>query len=189
MTKIHSIIYLPKIGFVAKSLIMKICLIPLIISLFFVGIKSINIQSVPDTESKEDKIIDYIFSVNKNIDLGTAKSLTDSIINESINKEIPVELILGVITVESRFKQYAMSGSGAMGFMQVIPKWHMDKLAKQNNKNIYDPVTNISIGSQILFDCIKNNKSLNKALGCFNGSKNDQHDKYAKLVLNSVPTI
>jgi len=53
-------------------------------------------------------------------------------------------LVMAVIAVESRFNPIAESVVGAKGLMQIIPKFHGDKLAKfGGEKAVYDPESNI----------------------------------------------
>ena len=45
--------------------------------------------------------------------------------HEATRAELPPELVLAVIEVESNFDQYAISVAGALGMMQVMPFWIM----------------------------------------------------------------
>jgi soluble lytic murein transglycosylase-like protein len=94
---------------------------------------------------------------------------------------IPVEILVGLITVESRFNTRATSSHGAKGLTQVMPRYHK---AKIHGRDIFDPRVGIEVGSLILRDCLdKHSNSYRKALGCYSGSKGKQAVKYYQLVL------
>ena len=60
-------------------------------------------------------------------------------------------LVLAVISVESRFDPAARSGYGATGLMQVVPRFHREKLAEHGgDKALLDPRVNVQVGTQIL---------------------------------------
>src|SRR5690606_23780012 len=65
-------------------------------------------------------------------------------------------LIIAVISIESSFNPIAESVAGAKGLMQIIPKYHGDKLSEFGGPEaIYDPVINIHVGAQILKEYIR----------------------------------
>jgi soluble lytic murein transglycosylase-like protein len=79
------------------------------------------------------------------------------------------QLVLGLIQVESGFKKYAVSRSGARGFMQVMPFWV--KLIGAKRDNLFDMRKNIRYGCTILRHYLDIEKGdLYRALGRYNGS-------------------
>jgi len=136
-----------------------------------------------------DKVYKYIKSLNPHIESAVARSLSISIVAESIKHDLPLKLVLAVIKTESHFKQYAISHAGAMGFWQVLPRAHYDKIAKLENKNLYDPVTNSALGAKILKDCMNKFKNVKGGLLCYNGSNYDETQEYANKVLAVAKTI
>lgn len=85
-------------------------------------------------------------------------------------------LILSLIKQESKFRVNARSSYGARGLMQIVPRFHRDKLRGRSPVNIE---TNIEVGTQILADCLDNKRgNLRKALRSYSGSANNY---YAKL--------
>ena len=94
-------------------------------------------------------------------------------------------LIIAVMAVESRFNPIAESVAGAKGLMQVIPKYHPDKLEEfGGEKAVFDPQTNILIGSQILKDYLKRTGNLSMALQMYAGALDDDQDLYSAKVMN-----
>jgi len=93
-------------------------------------------------------------------------------------------LILAVISVESRFNPIAESDMGAKGLMQVIPKFHTEKLAEHGGEDaVLDPRTNMLVGAQILKEYIRRGGSLEAGLQMYNGAPDDQSQGYAQKVI------
>jgi soluble lytic murein transglycosylase-like protein len=94
-------------------------------------------------------------------------------------------LIIAVIAIESRFNPIAESVAGAKGLMQIIPKYHGDKLGEFGGEHaVFDPETNIEVGSQILREYIRRTGNLNIALQMYAGALGDHEDRYTRKVLN-----
>lgn len=98
-------------------------------------------------------------------------------------RQIDPLLIVAIIGIESRFNPFAESTMGAQGLMQVIPRFHMDKLPRnKGTKPLLDPVTNIRVGVRVLEDAIRRSGSLVAGLQSYAGSS-DPHGKYSSKVL------
>lgn len=88
---------------------------------------------------------------------------------EAQRAELPPELILAVIEVESNFDPYAISYAGAIGLMQIMPFW-LDEIGRPDD-NLLHVDTNLRYGCTILkFYLDKENGDLRRALGRYNGS-------------------
>jgi hypothetical protein len=202
---VHSsdLFYVNRVGFIKKCTVFKWLLsIILILSTFtyyhFIDLDKSKFDSMIVTsenivkedikqETLLDRVEDYIHSKNPNLDDDTKSALAKTIVDESISKKISLELILGLVYVESKFDQYAVSSSGALGFFQVKPGVHRDKIAMQDNRDLYDPVTNTKIGLKVLGDCMRIHSGIRKSLSCYNGSGNDESESYANKVIKSAP--
>jgi soluble lytic murein transglycosylase-like protein len=94
-------------------------------------------------------------------------------------------LIIAVIAVESRFNPIAESVAGAKGLMQVIPKYHIDKFREYGGERyaVFDPETNILVGTQILKDYLSQTGSLNSALQLYVGASSEEDDPYIGKVM------
>lgn len=75
-------------------------------------------------------------------------------------------VIYQIAHIESRFDKKALSNKGAKGLMQIVPKWHQDKI---QGRNIYDPAVNIEVGVKIYADYLRQYKTPAKALFAYNG--------------------
>ena len=93
-------------------------------------------------------------------------------------------LIMAVIAVESRYNPIAESGVGAKGLMQIIPKFHGDKLAEfGGEKAVFDPESNIRVGTRILREYLSRTGNLGIALQMYAGALSDDNDTYTNKVL------
>jgi soluble lytic murein transglycosylase-like protein len=93
-------------------------------------------------------------------------------------------LILAVISVESRFNPIAESNYGAKGLMQVVPRFHQDKLVEHGGEPaVLDPRTNILVGAQILKEYIRRTGSLEAGLQLYAGATVDASQTYAQKVM------
>ncbi|MCW9047176.1 MAG: lytic transglycosylase domain-containing protein [Gammaproteobacteria bacterium] len=102
-------------------------------------------------------------------DTKTRLSLLRSIHREASRVELPPELIIALIDIESRFDHFAISRSGAQGLMQVMPFWL--KEIGHPEDNLMDIDTNLRMGCTILkyyMDIEKGN--IRRALARYNGS-------------------
>jgi len=88
---------------------------------------------------------------------------------EATRVNLPPELVLAVIEVESHFDQYAISVLGARGLMQIMPFW-LDEIAI-SNKNLFRVRTNLRMGCTILrYYMDIESDDLMRALARYNGS-------------------
>lgn len=117
--------------------------------------------------------VEYIQETGK-IPRNQAIDITNSIIRWSSVYNLDEKLVLAVAKIESRFDKHAISNTGAMGIMQVIPSWHRDKIqdAKKQlgNPEVFNINTNIYLGARVLSDCLNKFKQTNKALSCYSGN-------------------
>jgi peptidoglycan hydrolase-like protein with peptidoglycan-binding domain len=65
---------------------------------------------------------------------------------EATRVDLPPELVLAVIDVESSFDRYAVSINGELGLMQVAPYW-LDEIGRPGD-NLLDTATNLRYGSR-----------------------------------------
>lgn len=93
-------------------------------------------------------------------------------------------LIIAVIGVESGFNPFSQSVVGAQGLMQVVPRFHLDKLPSDAGAlPFFDPQTNVQVGAKVLKESIHRNGGLENGLQQFGGAANDPDRRYASKVL------
>jgi soluble lytic murein transglycosylase-like protein len=92
-------------------------------------------------------------------------------------------LIIAVIGIESRFNPIAQSDGGALGLMQIIPRYHGDKFDAAAGESVLDPRVNIQVGAAVLRDYIRRGGTEEAGLQLYNGSLDDETSAYAHKVL------
>lgn len=81
---------------------------------------------------------------------------------------LDTELVLSIIAAESSFNSNAHNEYGAVGLMQVVPRWHHDKL---KGRDAFNKEVNIDVGTQVLAEYIaRYNGDVDKALAKYNGA-------------------
>ena len=92
-------------------------------------------------------------------------------------------LILAVMAIESRYNPVAESGMGAKGLMQVIPKYHREKLFDHGGEHaLLDPEVNIHVGAQILREYQRRFQDTETALQMYAGAFDEPTSRYATKV-------
>ena len=102
---------------------------------------------------------------------------------EASRTELPPELVLAVIDVESNFDRFAISIAGARGLMQIMPFW-LEEIGRPDD-NLMHIDTNLRFGCTILkFYLDMEDGDLQRALGRYNGSLGQR--KYPNKVLDKL---
>jgi soluble lytic murein transglycosylase-like protein len=92
-------------------------------------------------------------------------------------------LILAVMAIESRYNPVAESGMGAKGLMQVIPRFHLEKLSDHGGEDkLLDPEVNIYVGAQILREYSSRLRDEELALQMYGGAFDEPTAQYANKV-------
>lgn len=93
-------------------------------------------------------------------------------------------LILAVMAIESRYNPVAQSDMGAKGLMQVIPKFHLEKLLDHGGEDaLLVPEVNIQVGAQILREYYRRFGDMETALQMYAGAFDEPTSQYAQKVL------
>ncbi|HTL25382.1 MAG TPA: lytic transglycosylase domain-containing protein [Burkholderiales bacterium] len=79
-------------------------------------------------------------------------------------------LILAVVAIESRFNPLAESVFGAKGLMQIMPKYHQDKVSEYGGDTaLLEPEVNIQVGTKILREYLRRSGETESALEMYLG--------------------
>ncbi len=107
----------------------------------------------------------------KKAEWSVRKEFLGTVWYESKRAGIEPSLLLGLIQVESNFRQHAISSVGARGYTQVMPFWTR-VLADGDANQLFHMQTNLRFGCVILRHYLdRENGDLFMALGRYNGSR------------------
>jgi soluble lytic murein transglycosylase-like protein len=117
-----------------------------------------------------------------------ASAMTERIVDAAHRAALEVGLdpllVLAVISIESRFNPIAESVAGAKGLMQIIPRYHREKLIAAGGEDaVFDPESNILVGARILQEYVYDSGTLEAGLQYYNGARRDSSAAYAHKVL------
>jgi len=104
---------------------------------------------------------------------------------EASRAQVPPQLVLALIQVESKFDPYAVSRSGAVGLMQIMPFWL--KLIGRPDDSLVHVETNLRMGCTILkYYLQKSHGDIREALQRYNGATVgiDYSDRVLKALSN-----
>jgi len=112
-------------------------------------------------------------------------SLLKMIHKEAVRAQVPPQMVLALIQVESKFDPYAVSKSGAVGLMQIMPFWL--KLIGREHDSLVHAETNLRMGCTILkYYLGKSHGDIREALHRYNGATVgiDYSDRVLKALSN-----
>jgi len=102
---------------------------------------------------------------------------------EARRVDVPPELVLAVMDVESRFDRYAVSSAGAVGLMQVMPFWPRE--LGMSNEQLIRVGDNVRMGTTILSYYLRKERgNYQRALQRYNGSLG--RPTYSDLVIDRL---
>lgn len=84
------------------------------------------------------------------------------------NYNISPELIIAMIETESSGRWNIISEDGAVGLMQIMPKYHEERMERLGVTNIFDPYSNILVGVDYLSELAEKYDDLPTVLMAYN---------------------
>jgi soluble lytic murein transglycosylase-like protein len=141
-------------------------------------------DSFKDRFDAEVWLLDMSRRLEKRVPDATRRlNLLKNIHYEARRADLPPELVLAVIQIESNFNRWAISHAGAQGLMQIMPFW-LDEIGKAND-NLFHVRTNLRFGCTILkYYLDKERGDLVRGLARYNGSLGST--RYPDKVLNAL---
>ncbi len=125
-------------------------------------------------DSGSDNAHKWIFEMSNRLqrripDRKTRTELLKTVHYEAKRNGLDPQLVLGVMEIESGFRKYAVSSSGARGYLQVMPFWV--RVIGEPHHNLFALRTNLRYGCVILRHYLNiENGDYFRALGRYNGS-------------------
>jgi len=137
-----------------------------------------------DAENPQNRALALYLSRRYKVALDATEQLVGAAYDAGSRLGMDPLVILAVMAVESRFNPIAESVMGAKGLMQVIPKFHQDKLEEHGGEDfVFDPMTNILVGTRILKDAMRRGGGLMPGLQLYAGAFGDDGQQYAQKVI------
>lgn len=139
-------------------------------------LRSLLRQAVNEADSFDDRyhaevwLLDMSTRLEKRVpDPHKRLELLRQVHYEASRVDLPPELVLAVIEVESNFDRFAISSAGARGLMQVMPFW-LKEIGRPDD-NLFNLRTNLRMGCTILrYYMDKSRGDITEALARYNGS-------------------
>jgi soluble lytic murein transglycosylase-like protein len=155
-------------------------------------LRRLLVQAIEASDSFDDRfdaevwLVDMSSRIQSFIDDSKKRlDLLRSVHREASRVDLPPELVLAVIEIESRFDTFAISRSGAQGLMQVMPFW-LDEIGHPED-NLVDMDTNLRMGCTILkYYMDMEHNDLRNALARYNGSYDSGKRDYSNKVLDAL---
>lgn len=137
-----------------------------------------------DAELKKQAQARYVAGKLK-IHESTIRKYVDLAWEEAAKREqLNPELLIAIIQKESEFRPKVQSRYGAQGLMQVVPRWHRDKL--RPSESLFDPAVNIRVGADVLEEYLeKAGGNIDNALRKYSGNARG----YVNSVLKESRTL
>jgi soluble lytic murein transglycosylase-like protein len=133
-------------------------------------------------EPTKNAAVHYILKETKNkVKLRDAVRIVNAAFKEAARHSFDPLLILAIMKPESSYNVSAVSRENARGLMQVIPRWHRDKI---RGRNIHRIETNIEVGTQVFADCVQSQKGyIRKAFKCYSSNARGYSTKIQSVYL------
>jgi len=125
------------------------------------------------SEAKYPGVVAFLAGLPTGLNAGGREALARAVIQESMRAGLEVELVLGVILVESSGNASAVSKAGAMGLMQLRP-FTAEAVAAEiglpwtGPTLLFDPVANVRLGVAYLRQLIERYGDVTTALAAYN---------------------
>lgn len=108
--------------------------------------------------------------------------------------DVPTPLVLSMISVESNFNKDLVGFNNDTGLMQIIPKFHRERIEKyiyNENVDLFDPRLNVMVGMDYLDELLSwANGDLEMAIMAYNmgpdRAKDSGNDGYATVYCRTV---
>jgi len=144
---------------------------------------AITEMPVRDVETRKQAITRYL-AAKYHRHVGSVRQYVDLAFREAAkHPDVRPETLLAMMQKESSLAYKAKSNYGAEGLMQVVRRWHPEKLGRR--ESLIDPRVNIRVGATILQQYINEKGQLEEALVKYSGNA----DGYADFVMRETKVL
>jgi soluble lytic murein transglycosylase-like protein len=156
-------------------------------------LRELLVQAVADSDSFADRfdaevwLTDMSNRLSRQVrDADERMEILRIVHGQATRANLPPELVLAVIDVESNFDRYAISSAFALGLMQVMPFWLDELQVGDGDMNqLFDAELNVLLGCRILkYYLDMEDGDLIQGLARYNGSTGQRW--YADRVLDRL---
>jgi soluble lytic murein transglycosylase-like protein len=156
-------------------------------------LRTILVAAIADADSFEDRfdaevwLTDMSRRLTRQVpDANERVAILKTVHRQATHADVPPELVLAVIDVESNFDRFAISSASALGLMQVMPFW-VPQLGYHDKNELFKVDVNVLLGCRILkYYLDMEDGDLIQGLARYNGSVGQRH--YADKVIERLRT-
>lgn len=143
-----------------------------------------SIESAGSAHEREQRAVAEFIARRYRVAEGATAGFVSSAYRAGNEFSVDPLLILAVVAIESRYNPVAESSMGAKGLMQIIPKYHPEKLLEHGGEQaLLDPEVNIQVGARILREYLRRFGETQTALQMYAGAFDEPTSQYAGKVL------
>ena len=137
--------------------------------------------------NNRQEIIQWMRGHNPSLSVMEAGKIVDNAYYYSAKRNLQLSYVLGVIRAESAYDRTASNSYGAKGLMQVVPRYHKDKIA---NRDVLSIPVNIEVGTKVLDECLKKHKNdAYDALSCYSGGARPKYHLKVALAQAAIKRL
>jgi soluble lytic murein transglycosylase-like protein len=156
-------------------------------------LRAVLLKAVAEAQSFDDRftaevwLSDMSRRLSKQVpDVDERLHILKTVHQQATHADLPPELVLAVIDIESRFDRFAISSASALGLMQVMPFW-VKELGHSDKNMLFDIEFNVLLGCRILkYYMDMEGGDLVQGLARYNGSSGRR--AYADQVIERLRT-
>jgi soluble lytic murein transglycosylase-like protein len=134
-------------------------------------------------DAEQQALVDHLSAKYKKPE-GLVKRIVSSAYTEAVKVGMSPLLILAIAMKESSLDPAARSGYGAVGLMQVVPRFHMEKMSANADPEVLlkRPEDNIRVGTTILAEYhVQQGGSLTSTLAKYSGKARGYAERVFKF--------
>ena len=92
---------------------------------------------------------------------------------------VSLPLVLAIIQRETNYDADAIGDNGnSLGLMQIQPQWHESRMERLGVTDLLNPYQNVTVGIDILAECIGKYETLEEALTVYNAGPSGAEELY-----------